>query len=116
MRVQLSDLLVPVRRKRRMPIRDGCFALILAGGNDSNLNLVSCETWRNEDVLHATLLHIVGCQYPKSLFTIGARGGEYDALALLALRRVNKMRLPGRRPLHFADWSKKRRHLRGRSF
>src|SRR5260370_30253232 len=65
MRVQSRHLFVAFGRKRGMPIRDRRFATPLAVWNNSDLDLVCRETWRDKHVLYAALFRVVGREQPK---------------------------------------------------
>src|SRR6266446_8340900 len=99
-----------------MPIGDYCFALPLAIGNYSDLNLIDGEPWRQKHVLYPPRFYVIGRQQPKSLFSIAALGRKHDAIALGALWRMNETRRPARRPFYLAHRPEKGRYISDGTF
>jgi hypothetical protein len=80
-----------------------------------DFDLVRCETGRHEHVLHAASFDVVGREQPKSLLAVGARGGEYGALSLRALGRMNETGCPAWRLFRLAQRPEKRRDVSNRA-
>jgi len=112
---QIGDLFIPLWRQSRTPIRDRCFAVVFAVGNNADLNLVSGERRSHNYVFYPAVPNVVCREQPESIAAVAAARSEYDALALYALCRVNKTRRPLWRPFCLAYGSKKRRYIRDRA-
>src|SRR5262245_66636949 len=107
MRVQLRDLLIPFGRQRRTPTRYGRSAVLLAIGNNADLDFISREPRCHDNVLHPAIPNVVCREQPESFLAVTRCCSKHGALALDILQRVNETRRPIWRPLSFAYRSEK---------